>query len=283
MSWWVWSAAPDAPQLGPLTNVPQSKLYRGDLRHHNWPAKAAIEAGESFVAQAPDASVHDGMPLVSERLRKPLESNGASLAAVVVRHARKKVGALHSVFAYGRINCISWGESEVSWKGKPFSGYLSSVSRFVPVLKNLDGHDQGLVHASYLPNVVLVRDDVIEQLRATEATGLHFVPFEAFSITFGAPAAAEHAAESKTLAAWKKKAALVAQQAVAEGAPEEMDGLEEDGIADFADDAWVHYGAHQFEGLNIELGEHDAEVGAAFRTEMERLLRARRSASARKK
>ncbi len=275
MSWMAWSSAPGAPQIGPLKNVPPSKLYAGDIRDHNWPEKATLEASETFITEAPDAGVCDGMPFVTDRLRTLLEAQGGILKAVAVRLGRKHVATRYAVLAASRLNCIKWRESDVTWKGKEFAGYVTSARRVVPVLSNLASHTQGLVYAAYLPNVVLVRSDVIDTLRATGATGLHFVPLDDLRISFGAPSAAERRAEASALAEWKAKAEELARQAVASGERDEMEGLDAQGMEDLADDAWVHYGVAGLEGLDIPLGEHAAEVGAAFRAEMVRLLKAR--------
>lgn len=242
-AWLVWTASALAPALHGLSGVSTARLHRRRYSAASWPADAACAPTPGWLDEQPDASVVDGLPLVSEAVGAllpdvallPVAIEGGPLRFAVV--PRVVVDALP---AEGR------------------RGPRAAVRGLALDPARMAAAGAGVVGVEGLPNVVLVREDVAQRLWESGASGVEFAAPEAFAITFGALSPAENARFEALLAEAREAATRVAGEV-------DRARIGDAPSAAWLRETWAYRGVPHFAAAGMDPGEFSDEVEAAWR------------------
>ncbi len=253
--WLVWTQSAEAPSLGSIEGVARARLQRRRYSTDTWPATARCVASRGWVDAQPDASVVDGLPLVSAALKPALD--GAALWPVAVTYDGEPIAERWAVMPRVLADALppsdGWGPTRA----------IAGLTLDSTVMARVDA---GLIGIRRLPNVVLVSDQRAQRLWECGASGLDFTAPSDFRITFGAPSPAEHARLEALLAEAHDAGARVATEL----------GRAPDGrpLNAWLGEMWLYRGAPHFEQQGMDPAEFVDEVEAAWTQALAKGLRA---------
>jgi hypothetical protein len=254
----VWSHVSTVELPQALKGVAQAKLYRHGYHDENWP-KASMVAPQSWQS-IPDSVVLDGLPLVSQAIAEELPAEDVWCLPVAIKRGRTMLGTLFALRSRAEVNCISWRESAVSWSRKPFASPLARVESLVLNERNLKSLGS-VAAAAHLPNIVLMRKALTDQLAERFGDRVRFEPASGLCITFGADAAADRT--TTIVERLCKLATEYGREAAAESVLDEVREVSSEDLPDWADNAWYHDGVRRFEGKDLE--NFESEIAQAYR------------------
>lgn len=244
--WLVWTQSDDAAGLGPIEGVARARLQRRRYSTDTWPATARCTASRGWVDARPDASVVDGLPLVSAAMKPALD--GAALWPVTVTYDGEPIDARWAVMPRVLVDALPPSGDR---------GPLRAIDGLALDAARLARVDAGLIGVRRLPNVVLVSDHRAQRLWECGASGLDFTAPGDFRLTFGAPSPAEHARLEALLAEARDAGARLATELghAPRGRP----------LAAWLGEMWLYRGVAHFEQQEMDPAEFIDEVEAAWR------------------
>lgn len=241
--WLVWTASPLAPALHGLTGVSTARLHRRRYSAASWPAEAACAPTPGWLDEQPEASVVDGLPLVSEAV-------GALLPDVELWPVAIAGGPLRfAVVPRVVVDALA---------GEGGRGPAAAVRGLVLDPARMAAAGAAVVGVARLPNVVLVREDVAQRLWESGASGVEFTAPGEFAITFGALSPAENARFEALLAEARAAATRVAGEV-------DRSRIGEAPSAAWLAETWAYRGVPHFAAAGMDPGDFAEEVEAAWR------------------
>jgi len=173
--------------LAPLDIDRVWELHEGISRRNDFPENVFCKMSPMFPkdVQLSDNLYGAGVPVVSYRVKEILEkevagSNRIEYLPVKIRNHKGRV-ASNDYFILNTLDvcdCIDFEKSGVVWN-KIDPNFISRCKGLVIRSENIPASYK-IFRLQYWGSVVLVRSDLVESLKATELTGLVFLPATGF-------------------------------------------------------------------------------------------------------